>query len=410
MMRMNLVSGTTDYIYRFEEIFIQQVKTGMLHQINETPRSMLEAIRDNSDYIFNRDSIYHFKTPTISGICHNGWGIPNTIVNYRSIRQLQIYKNADEAVAMDYILPLRLLSPSSGQEPNTSSAQMNNAPFVAAMREAVSKHRSTPTAIQIAPFPVTYQEAGGSGKVLSPYESIQFHTNDMLDGAGYPAELFRGSLQVQQVPTAIRLFESSFMYLPRHMNNALKWFVRKILDYQDREQMGIKLKMPSTADDTESKNVLLSLAAGRQVSLETALSPYGISDPVAEAKKRNLEDIAIQKSQQKIQADFERTIQAGSTDQIIAAQQQGQAGPGGGALMPSVGGGNVTPLDLQQQGQAKAEELLQIESNGDRAKALAQIRASNETLWMVTKQCMEEIRRQGASQGRTTVGQQLQQQ
>jgi hypothetical protein len=46
---------------------------------------------------------------------------------------------------------------------------------------------------------------------------------------------------------------------------------------------------------------------------------------------------------------------------------------------------------------------------GERQRAMNSLRASNPLLYSVTKQKMEEMRAQGASQGRASVEQQLQQ-
>lgn len=53
ILHMNYASGTIDYIWKFDEFFIADVRAGdKIWQINETPIGMLEAIRDNKDYKF----------------------------------------------------------------------------------------------------------------------------------------------------------------------------------------------------------------------------------------------------------------------------------------------------------------------------------------------------------------------
>ena len=86
-------------------------------------------------------------------------------------------------------------------------------------------------------------------------------------------------------------------------------------------------------------------------------------------------------------------------------------GPGGAPMPPGPGGapqggGGVTPLDIMQQAEEQAMQLLQIEDDGERRKALNQLRGSNPQLHAIVKQKMEEIRSQGASQGRKMAGKQ----
>ena len=105
----------------------------------------------------------------------------------------------------------------------------------------------------------------------------------------------------------------------------------------------------------------------------------------------------------------------GSGDQVVEAMLQAQGGDGGQGAPPPQGGGGggptppesgMTPLDIEQQAEQTAMQFLQIQDVGERQKAMAQVRATNPTLYAVVKQKMEEMRAQGASEGRKSVGQQ----
>jgi hypothetical protein len=406
------VSGKSRFIWRFEPWFLSQIKKGEAYQVNETPIAMLAAIKDNQDFLFNEDEIYHLKAPTIMGISNNGWGIPEIFANYRSLHQLQVYRKIDEAVGLDYMLPFRMFSPNMGNNVTDATMHMLLGQWSGHMEEVIRRRRLDMTSMHAVPFPVNYQEFGAQGKSLTPKDLIEFQTNDMLDGMGYPAELFRGSLTVQQVPTAIRLFENSFHFLHYGMDGICKWAVRRIRDYMNQERMDVQLQLPSLADDIEKRQIYLQLAAGGEISRQKAYRSFGVDDPIAEAEQRMEEDIEIQRVREKKQLDYERERTMGSADDIIAAQsqqnpQQGSA-PGGAAGM-APGSTPTTPLDVQQQADQIAQELIAIPSNGERTKQLNQIKASNPTLHAMVKQKMEEIRAQGASQGRAQVQQQIQQ-
>lgn len=74
-------------------------------------------------------------------------------------------------------------------------------------------------------------------------------------------------------------------------------------------------------------------------------------------------------------------------------------------MPPPQNGGAVTPLDIEQQGAEQAQQMLQIQDTGERRKALMQIKASNPTLYAVVQRKMEDMRQEGASQGRKMAGQ-----
>ena len=395
------ISKKTRVVYQFEAWFLSQIREGRLHQVNETPIDMLKAIQNDEDFLFDEDSVFHCKAPTISGISNNGWGIPEPILNYRSLHQLQVYRKIDESIGLDHMQPFRLFSPNLGGSIGDTTIYQHLGVWADNIGRLIGNRRKDPSKMHAFPFPVNYQEFGADGKSLSPKDLIEFQTNDMLDGMGYPAELFRGSLSVQQIPTALRLFENTFHFLHRNFDQFLSWVTRRTLDYLNREQIGVSLQLPSIANDLEERHIYLQLAAGGEISRGKAYSPFNIKDPVQEAKERMQEDIEIEREKQKIQADFQREQTQGSADQVIAGQMQGQ--PAGGS------GGNTTPLDIMAQAEEQAAQLLQIESDGERSKMLRQIQASNPTLHAVVKQQMETMTGAAASQGRASVGQQLSQ-
>lgn len=415
ILQMNNISGTINYIYRFEEFFKTDVKQGSkIYQINETPKEMLNAIRKDQDFCFNPESIFHLANNFISGISYNGWGIPPILLSYQSMHDSAVLRCLNEAIGLDYMLPIRVISPTgtSGGGGMDAAASINLGPWTAMAQNFIKNKRQDPTAMHIMPFPITYQELGGSGRQLAPMDLIKLYDDKMLSEAGFPVEVFNMSLQMQVLPSAIRAFEATYVHLQRKLSNFVRWVTKSIRNYQELEQIDVKLAMPSVADDMEKRHIWLQLAAGGEVSRETAYKAFSIDSAVEEARRRAEEDIEIQKIKMKIQSDFEREQTIGSVDQTLDAMMQGPPpGPGGpaGPGAPPAGGMQVpgaTPLDIMQQAEEQAMQLLQIEDDGERRKALNQIRGSNPQLYALVKQKMEEIRANGASQGRKMAGKQ----
>lgn len=418
--RYNKLSGATDYIWRFDAEFLADVKAGQLHIVNDTPVAMLEAIKDDNDFLFGPDQIFHLKAPTISGISNNGYGLPEVLANYRSLHILQVYRKIDEAVGLDYMLPFRIFSPQVSPEKIGDGTQMTlMSVWQRNIKDLIVRRREDPFAIHAMPLPVNLQELGVNGKELSPKDLVEYQTNDMLTGAGYPAELFRGSLTIQQIPTALRLFENQFHFLYRGNDRFVKWVTRRILDYTNANQQGVRLLRPSTADDLERRNIYMQLVAGGEVPRRVGYDLIGINDPVDAAAQRAREDIDIAKVQQQLQGEFQREQTQGSLADQVAQEAAGapQDG-GGGASDPGAGGGaaggtptgvGLTPLDMDNQAQQLAQDMLKIPSDGDRAKQLRQLEGGNPQLYAVVMDKMKKMRSQAASQGKAQLGQQLQQ-
>jgi hypothetical protein len=407
VLQHSFMSGKQQMIYRFEPEWVTMIKNSIMYQVNETPMSMLKAIALEQDFLFNEGQVFHFKAPTISGVSNYGWGLPETIANFRHIHQLQVLRKIDEAVGLDYMLPFRLFHPQPSSQASDPMNYMLLNRWGSEVKEMINRRRTDPFAMHALPFPVVYQEFGAQGKNLAPKELVEYHNNVLLDSMGYPAELFKGSLQIQQVPTAVRLFENSFHFIHQNFDKIVKWASRRICDYIGQQRMDVTLQLPRLADDLERQRVYMQLAAGAEIPRSIAYGPFGIKDPVEAAKQRAQEDIEIQKEQMKLQTDFQRQQQLGSMDSVLASQAQQAGGAGMGSSpsgSPVAGPNESNPLDIQNKAAELAQQWLQLPV-GERQKQMAAVRTSNPNLHAMAKQKMEEMRSQAESQGRQALSQ-----
>lgn len=404
-IRHNILSGSNEFIYRFDPEFVSDVKKGRLYVVNETPMKMLQAIKNNHDFLFDADTIFHLKPPTVSGVSNAGWGIPGTIQNYRNLHQLQVYRKIDEAVGLDYMLPFRLFSPNADIGKNGNMDMLLSSRWTMEIKRIIESRRRDKFAMHSLPFPVNYQEFGADGKNLTPKDMMEYQTSALLDGMGYPQELFKGSLTWMQVPTAMRLFENSFMFLHIGFNNLVGWATRKIRAYLNQSPMPVTLQKPSLADSLERKQLIFQLAAMGEISRESGYNSLGIDDPVAEQKKRMEEDLEIQREQIRQQQNFQREVETGS---LIAPEQMDSGATG--SIPGGTSSGTVTPSDSQSQAQSLAQYWLSIPTDGERSQAMNAVKSTNPSLYANAKVMMEQMRSQGASQGRQGVEQQAQQQ
>lgn len=406
MIRYSKISAEKSFVYRFEPEIIDDVKKGRRHMVDSMPMDMLKAIRHNQDFLFAPDQIYHFLEPTIEGVSNHGWGLPPVIANYRNIHQLQVYRKIDEAIGLDYLLPFRLFAPVAQANQNDVFNNLLLGRWTKEIDTIIRNRRRDKFAMHALPFPVTYQEFGAEGKELVPKDLIDWQTNALLDGMGYPQELFKGSLQYQQMPTALRLFESSFDFMHSGFDQLSKWIVDRVRRYLRMSKMSIALQEPSIADSLENMQLATQLMAQGEISRESIFKKLGIRDVKAEVEQRIEEDTNIQELKTKAQNELQKKIETGT----LTSGDQQQGGAGGGSAPGAPGaGGSQTPMDTANEADSLAQYWMSIPADGERAKAMAATRASNENLWALAKAKMEQTRSQGASQGRQAANQQAQQ-
>ena len=145
-----------------------------------------------------------------------------------------------------------------------------------AISRMFSDQRLDRTAVHSFPWPIAYQELGGQGKALSPKESREYETSQLLNGMGYPVEFFQSSLSVQQMPTAIRMFEQSYRFLQRGLSHAVKETCARISKHMYGEAFDVFLQSPAMAADLERRGIYLQMYAGGQISGKTALETIGL--------------------------------------------------------------------------------------------------------------------------------------
>lgn len=388
-------SGRYQIAERFQPYFKAAIRRGDLWQVNETPIAQLRALSTDSDFLYNEGEVFHLRAPCISGISDSGWGMPEIMANFPNIHQMAVYRRIDEAIGLDYMLPFRVFFPQAGSS-GTLDAYANQGSMQVwqqMLQQMIGDRRKDPFSIHAMPFQMGFAEVGASGKQLTPKDNMEWQTNAMLNAQGFPAELYSGSMAWQQVPTALRLFENNWQHLPWSFNRHLKWVVKTALDFMGREQMQVKAASPRILDDIESRQVYLQLAAGGEFPRRVAFRPYGVDDPVEAAAERAREDVEIKKQVDKIQADAALEEGAGSLS------------GGGGGAGGAPGGVSYTPSQKAEQALAESQRLLQIPDDGDRAKQLASIKATDPDMHALVRQKMTELRAAARSQGGAQVAQ-----
>lgn len=395
-------SGKTLVQYSFTPDQKAKVKRGVLHEVNETPLVMLRAMRDNGEFLFNEDSVYHLKTPSITGVSNEGWGIPMILTQFPTIHKIAVYDRMDEAIGMEYLMPIRLMAPNLeglGDHRNNVIADE----WVPAVQSMLAEQRADRTRIHGFPFPFVYQELGGQGKSLTPKDLKEFEVRNLMNGLGYPLELFQATMGLQQMPAAIRLFESSFAPLSSGLSGLARWSVKKISAYMNGEAYDSTLQSPSVADDLEHRSLLMNLFSAGEVPGRVALESLSLgSDRVKLKVERAQEEAELERQLAELAAEEQRRAQLGSLTDML---EQGQAEGGQSGAAPS-----QTPTDMRDKAQQLAQQWLAIPEDGKRSQAMAQVRSVDPDLYAVAKDVMEQMRRDGASQGRQMAAQQAQQQ
>jgi hypothetical protein len=393
----NPFTGESQYWYDIPEFTKQMIREGNPFFLSTMPKPFLDAIRTDKKFLFHPQSIYHLREPRLAGIDLRGWGVPSVLTAFRNFFRLQILHRQDERLMIDYINPMRLLSPKGhGFTEGNSIVNSSMTNFMNNMEGMIQTHRMFGMTWNILPFPVDYQAIGGEGQMLSPKELIEHEEDRLLNARGVPPEFYRASLTLQAAPVALRLFERCWSSLVNGQNEMLQWWSSAIAHYLRSGEYKVELSSVTIVDDIDSKIWRLQAMASELLSKETALTPMGI-----DSKKEYEKILEQQKFEAKKTEEAQREMEMASI-----SLDSGEGGEGGEATGQ---GGGMAPGDLNAQADQMARELLML-PEGDRHRQLSAIRQTNDTLHALVLKKMDQLRTQARSAGQDMAMQQVVQQ
>jgi hypothetical protein len=331
-------SDETAYVWRLPMYYKNHIQRGRLHHLERAPWEVIQAVKRHNSILFDNDVIYHAKEETFAGVLNKGWGISRVLTNFRQAWYVQVLHRFNEAIALDYVIPFRLLTPEprsggGGGEMSDPLFTMDMGGFSAQIQNMLRQRRRDPASWHTLPFPVKYQAIGGEASQLAPFELMDQGVDTLLNSINIPVDFYKGNLTIQAAPAALRLLESSWSPLVYTLNQFLRWLTHKIAVIFSWDEVECRLARPSHVDDLNRQLAKLQLMMGQQISQTTGLQSVGID--FTEEQKRLLEEQKfVAEESQRAQEELEL---AGLGDQMAQGQPALGGMPPGGDPM-AVGG------------------------------------------------------------------------
>lgn len=416
-----LWSGRDEVYWKIPEHYKQAVRKGHLETLAEADLDVLEAIQKNTLFKFFSDRVFHAKELTIAGAQVRGRGIPRSLLLAPQIWHLQVLRHQNQVLSMDYLVPLGFFSldeNSRSGEYSGPASSVNPNQFAQDMRNMFAEHRRDPTQRFAVNYAVRYQIAGGEAAQLVPVPMIAAAKEDIYDGSGVPLEMYRGSLNIQVMPVAARLFESSQQAIPAMYNGAAAFVGRRVAEEMAKPRVEVKHSRSSVVSDMQRVQLLLQ---GRQIgdiSKHTLYSSYNIDVDFERSRllDEQLEDARAQKEFQEKLED-EQLVDMLKQVPPPPEQQGGEAGapadpnmqqqsPVPGTMMPSQGL-NVMGLTIDElSGEAERIATSLVDPSipqSDVNRELRTVRSQSEELHSLVVAAMNRMRRQAAAQGQQAI-------
>jgi hypothetical protein len=395
----NPISGQSEYYYTIPEDLRHRVTHSNRHTINALPKEFLEALRKGTKFKFAPGALYHMKLPSPAGIDQQ-WGLPPLTSALGLFFHAAVLRKGNEAIALDYITPFRVLHPAQQTGGGSIDAQIN----LGRWREEVEHHikmwRRDPLHIMFSPTPLSVTTMGGQARSLMTAAEIRDCEDSIIAALGYPREFVYGGLSVRGDALALRMLENQLDSRAEMTDDQLKWIISEVADILGIQTTKANYVPFRAIDDTEQKTLMLQLRqlVGNDLSKQALYAPFDINlDEMREQRVQEAVDDA--RLELKIQTEVAKVQTAAAT----AAQ-------GGGTM-----GLRYDVQAIMAKADETAQQLMGMDP-GTRKSQLDYMNQSDPVMYSVVKemlanydssaqqQAAQQIEAQGGAQPQAAAG------
>lgn len=358
----NELTGHTDYFFDIPQTVKNDILMGKRHIIEHIPHVYIEALQQSKTLRFTDDNVFHLKRPTIAQK-DMGWGMPLILPVLKDTYYLQILRKAQEAIAQQHIVPLRILFPQAGSSSSDPYSTTDLGMWRKRIEMEISKWRADPNYIPILPLPIGNETIGGEGKALMLHQEMRAWSEQIVAGMHVPIEFVFGGLQYSGSNVSMRMLENQFLGY-RLMQHVMvnDFILGRIADYMGWPRPQTRFKRFKMADDLQRSALVFQLNQAMKISDTTLLDDMDY-DVVQEEKFKHVEmgkQMANQRRMQVAAANLQGEVSVIQAKYQINAQRlMQQAGVDPGAQQGGGGGGQGDPAAdaIKQFGQQQMDAM-----------------------------------------------------
>jgi hypothetical protein len=377
----NPITGHSEYYWTIPKEIKERVSKGNKHLINTLPMEFLKALRDDKIFKFADGQIFHMKMDAPAGI-EAQWGFPPLASTIKLFFYAAVLRKANEAIALDYVVPLRIISPKQSTANGDPLVTINLSKWSEQMKLNVKKWRRDPLHIMWSPIPAEITHLGGQARALMTLGEVQAAEDNIIAALGLPKEFIYGGFSAMGSGIQLRVLENQLIHQTGDLNDLLQWLtdrVAKILGWLSTE---VELAPFKFIDDVQQKTLLLDLnrsdPTGPWVSKQTMGEGFNI-DISEERERRKQEALDDVRFQQDLQVEISKM------QNTLAQQVQAQAALGQKGLS----------YDQQQviaQADGIVQQLMSLDE-GTRRSQLHALEIEDLVMFSVVRKRMEDMQR-----------------
>ena len=366
----NPITGESEYYYKFPNATKRRIMTGDPNFISTVPWSMIEAVKNNQDFKFDKKNLYHMKTISMGDVLE-GLGMPPVISLYSSIFHQTLLKRANEAIATEHMTPFRILFPQQSSAMGDPISMMSLGNFVKNMEDQMKKFKGDPNHVTIAPVPVGYSAVGGQGRALLVSQELQFIEESILMGMGVSRELLSGTTNWTSSTVGLRLLDNSMNDYTTQVQELIDWIMSRLSTYLNMTECDVTLTPFELLDDDVLKQALPAMMQQGIVSETTALKAFGID---FNEEQEQIRKDRVSKTMNEIQTEHEVKSASFMKSKDVESEQQDDNGY----------------RNARDQAYKYASHIIRMGSQEEQSSALFALKNQDPTLYNMTVEVLSE--------------------
>ena len=327
--------GNSQYFYSIPGGIATGLNKGDQNLWSTYPLYLIKAARQKKLLKLFPDKILHLRRDTHSSSYNKGYGQPIVSPVLKYLFHLLVLMRAQDALAIDQILPWTIISPSSNGSVDPSG-DLDLGQYSTALEKEYQEWKKNPMRKSVMPIPVNAQIVGAQGKALMLVNEIQEMTNQVLAGMGVPNEFVYGGLQWSGANISLRMLENQCINYRNMMQQVLDYIVEYCHTYFNLPLIKVHMQAFKMADDVAQKELLLNLSQAGIISKQTMLKELFPNISFDEERQKIKEENAAEQ-QAMIEAEIHNRntqmmygVQGPNPAQAQMQQQQDDSGNGSG--------------------------------------------------------------------------------
>ena len=319
----NPITGETTYFYNIPSEVKEKLKKGDPLTINTLPKNFLEAADDDQIFEFEPDKIFHMKVDAPAGI-DSAWGFPPLTATLKQFYYTQVLRKANEAIALDHLVPYRVLHPAQTGASNDPVTKMAISQWVDETKKNIKQWRRDPLHIQFAPVALGVTQMGGQGRTLLTLGEVREAEGNIITAMGIPREFLEGGLSYTGSSVTLRMLENQLLAHKADILELLQWITNALSAYMGWKKIDVDITNFRFVDDVQQKSMLLQLNAQKPVVSDRTISEIFDVDFDAEQEEIQKEIIEAMRRQ----AETDKKIQELQTSLDAEASRRALTGEG----------------------------------------------------------------------------------